>query len=117
MKRRTHIGRGIRDRDRRLERIRLAAIIIPQLAKRRQPTIEAQRRTGSERRGLAVGGDGEDVFFTTRAEGLDRLDGDAVDVRARSEGELERGERAGAAERGRIIGTATDDETAKLVVL
>jgi hypothetical protein len=116
-KRRTHIGRGIRDRDRRLERIRLAAIIIPQLAKRRQPTKEAQRRIGSERRSLAVAGDGEDVFFATCAEGLDRLGGDAVNVRAGSEGELERGEHAGVGERGRIIGTATDDEAAKLVVL
>ena len=66
---------------------------------------------------MAVGGDGEEVFFAARAEGLDRLGGDAVDGRVGSEGELERGERVGAGERGRVVGTATDDETAELVVL
>ena len=66
---------------------------------------------------MAVGGDGEDVFFAARAKGLDRLGGDAVDGRVGSEGELERSERGGVGERGRVIGSATDDETAELVVL
>ena len=111
----THIGRRVRDRDRRLERIRLVTIIIPQLAKRRQTTVEPQRRIGSQLRRTAVRGNGEDVFFAPVAQGFDGLGGNTVGFRAGREGELERGECVGIFERSRVVGATTDDETAELV--
>ena len=53
----------------------LSAIIIPQLAKRRQTAVEPQSRIGGERRSTSVGRDGQDVFFATYAEGFDRFGG------------------------------------------
>lgn len=113
----THISRGVCDRDRHLEHIRLPPIIIPQLAKCCQPAVESQRQIGSQRRGRSVDRDGEDVFFVARAEGLDRLRSNAIAGCAGSEGELERGEQVGIGERSRVVGAATDDSTAELIGL